>query len=48
MTVLVEAIILISFIFLMGLAFGVLVALIIGRKGDGPGPRGGGGGSPSR
>jgi hypothetical protein len=47
MTVVVEAIILISFIFLMGLAFGVLVALIIGRKGHGPGPHGGGGGSPS-
>lgn len=47
MTDVVEAIILISFIFLMGLTFGILAVVVFGRKGNGPGPHGGGRGSMS-
>lgn len=42
MTDLIEAVSLISLIFLMGLTFGVLVGITIGRRQGGPGPRGGG------
>jgi Na+(H+)/acetate symporter ActP len=38
MTSVVVAVILISIIFLMGLALGVLATLLIGRQKDGPGP----------
>jgi hypothetical protein len=41
MTDLLEAVILISFIFLTGLAFGLLAGVTIGRKKGGPGPGGG-------
>ena len=40
----VVAVILISLIFLIGISFGVLITIGVraNRKGDGPGPRGGG------
>ena len=40
MTAVVEAVVLIAFVFVMGLIFGFLVAMIFGRNGGGPGPRG--------
>lgn len=45
----VEAVIFISFIFLIGVAFGVLITMGVStyRKGGGPGPRGGGRGAMS-
>lgn len=44
----VVAVVLISVIFLLGIAFGVLITIGVSayRKGDGPGPRGGGGRGP--
>ena len=47
MTAVVEAVVLIAFVFAMGLIFGLLVAMIFGRKDGGPGPRRGGRGSAS-